>query len=61
MPKKGLRIYVKDKKVEASDETTVDKLGIESGVKAEFTYPNYKNYVDVQKVDGAWDEKILEV
>ena len=44
--KKGLRLYVKDKKVDTSDETTIDKVGVESGVKVEFTYPNYKNYVD---------------
>ena len=42
----GLRLYVKDKKVDVSEETTIDKVGVESGVKVEFTYPNYKNYVD---------------
>lgn len=45
----------------ASDETIIRNIGIESGVKAEFIYPNYKNYVDIQKVDGSWDESILEV
>mmetsp|Transcript_16288 Transcript_16288/g.16008 ORF Transcript_16288/g.16008 Transcript_16288/m.16008 type:complete len:324 (-) Transcript_16288:52-1023(-) len=55
-----IRVFINGRRINPSRETEIKKVGIESGVKVEFNYPTYKNYVDLQKVDGSWDEQILQ-
>ncbi|CAI2360348.1 unnamed protein product [Moneuplotes crassus] len=54
-----IRVFINGRRINPSRETEIKKVGIESGVKVEFNYPNYKSYVALQKVDGSWDENIL--
>ncbi|CAI2378606.1 unnamed protein product [Moneuplotes crassus] len=55
-----IKVFINGRRINPSRETEIRKVGIESGVKVEFYYPHYKNYVNIQKVDGSWDEQILQ-
>ena len=61
IPKDWLQLYVKDKKLNVSEDTKIGKVGMMPGVKVEFSYPSYKEYVDIQQANGSWNENILDV
>ena len=44
--KKSIKIYVNEVKIDAKNEVTIDQVGVEPGVDVEFSYTNYKDYVD---------------
>ena len=44
--KKSLKLYVNEVKVDANNAVTIDQVGMEPGVEVEFSYTNYKDYVN---------------
>ena len=55
------RIYFEDKKIVASDESSLEDSRNQSEWVVSFPYPiSYKLLVNMQKFDGSWNDEILE-
>ena len=56
-----LKLFYENKLVEKSDTETLKDAGIKEGTVLEYSYPNYKDFVEIQQWDGFWNEKVMEL
>jgi len=56
-----IKLFYENKPVEKDDGTTLRDAGIKEGTVLEYSYPNYKDFIDIQQSDGFWTETIMEL
>lgn len=56
-----IKLFYENKPLEKEDSETLTNAGVKEGTVLEYSYPNYKDFVDIQQSEGFWTEKILEL
>jgi hypothetical protein len=56
-----LKLYYKGKKLKAKDTDTLEDAGIESSEIIGYTYPSYKDFVEIQKYEGSWTKDVMKL
>ena len=56
-----LKLFYENKLVEKADTETLKDAGIKEGTVLEYSYPNYKDFVEIQQCDGFWTDKVMEL
>lgn len=56
-----LRLFYEHKKIEKADTETLKDAGIKEGTEIEYSYPNYKDFVDIQQVEGFWNQNVVDL
>uniref|UniRef100_A0A7S3J236 Ubiquitin-like domain-containing protein n=1 Tax=Euplotes harpa TaxID=151035 RepID=A0A7S3J236_9SPIT len=58
---KKLKLFYENKKLEKADDETLKNAGIKEGTILEYSYPNYKDFVEIQQCEGFWNEKVMDL
>jgi ubiquitin len=56
-----IKFFYENKKVEKEDTETLKGAGIKEGTVIEYSYPNYKDFIEIQQSDGFWTESVMDL
>jgi hypothetical protein len=57
----SIRLFYENKLLEKDVKTTLVDAGIKEGTIMEYTYPNYKDFIEIQQADGFWSESVVDL
>jgi len=58
---KKIKLFYENKPLEKDDNTTLRTAEIKEGSVLEYSYPNYKDFIDIQNSEGFWTESVMEL
>jgi ubiquitin len=53
------KLYYKGKELKANSTDTLENAGIVSCGIIEYSYPSYKDFIEIQKFEGNWTEEVM--
>ena len=58
---KKIKLFYENKPMEKEDSTTLRAAEIKEGTVMEYSYPNYKDFIDIQQSEGFWTDSVMEL
>jgi len=56
-----IKLFYENKPLEKKDTDTLKDAGIKEGTVVEYSYPNYKDFVEIQNSEGFWTDKVMDL
>ena len=61
LTKSKIKFFYENKALEKGDDETLKDAGVKEGTELEYSYPNYKDFVEIQQSDGFWNDNVMDL